>query len=158
MTLLKNWLLGVVAAALAVALAQALTPEGSVKKVGRLVGSLVLILAVVRPFLTMDLEKISLPAFYTEGGEGESSQGGEEVMKTLIGQKVGAYIVDKGAELGFRCNARVTVVEDETGWPVPWQVEIIGDHTQEQEKALSQTIARELDIPADRQTFGKEEP
>ena len=35
MTMLKDWLLGVTAAALAVALAQALTPEGTVKKIGR---------------------------------------------------------------------------------------------------------------------------
>ena len=45
----RSWLLGVTAAALAVALAQALTPEGTVKKVGRLVGGMVLLLAVAKP-------------------------------------------------------------------------------------------------------------
>lgn len=49
MTGIKNWLLGITAAALAVSLAQALTPEGTVKKIGRLVGALVLLLAALRP-------------------------------------------------------------------------------------------------------------
>ena len=49
MSFLREWLLGVTAAALAVALAQALTPEGTVKKLLRITGGLVLLLAVVRP-------------------------------------------------------------------------------------------------------------
>ena len=45
MGVVRSWLLGVTAAALVVALAETLAPEGSVKKVCRLAGGLALLLA-----------------------------------------------------------------------------------------------------------------
>lgn len=151
---LRTWLLGVVAAALAVALAQAMTPEGTVKKVGKLVGGLVLLLAVVRPLLTLDSGDLAVTASgYAALEPAEAVAGGEDVMKSLIAQKAGAYIVDKAAALGFVCTAGVTVEEGESGWPVPWSAEIAGTWTPQQQKALSQAIEEELDIPKERQTF-----
>ena len=88
----------------------------------------------------------------------EAAQSGEEAMKILIAQKAGAYIVDKGSALGVDCQASVTVRADETGWLVPWAVEITGDLTAEQERRLSQAVEEELSIPAQRQSFRKEVP
>ncbi len=159
MVFLKDWLLGIVAAALAVALAQALTPEGTVKKVGKLVGGLVLLLAVIQPLFRLDPEDLAVTAAaYSGVSPQESTQGGEEVMKTLIEQKTGAYIVDKGLALGFSCQAQVTVEEDGSGWPVPWSAVITGSWTAEQQKALSQAVAEELNIPGERQSFQEEVP
>ena len=45
MGLVRQWLLGVTCTAMVLALAQALAPEGSVKKVCRLAGGLALLLA-----------------------------------------------------------------------------------------------------------------
>ena len=155
--MLKEWLLGVTAAALAVALAQALTPEGTVKKIGRLVGGLVLLLAATRPLLELGpvdwrgLEILS-PAMTAE----EAGESGQEVMKSLIAQKAGAYIVDKGQSLGLRCEARVGVAQDSSGWPVPWEAEISGVWTAEQKRSLSRTVEEELGIPAQRQSFREE--
>ena len=85
---LREWLLGVVAAALAVSLAQSLTPDGTVKRVGRLVGGLVLLLAVVRPLGALIPRAASLPVMaYGTMTEEEAGQGGEEVIKTLIAEK-----------------------------------------------------------------------
>ena len=158
MNLLKDWLLGVIAAALAVALAQALTPEGAVKKVGRLVGGLVLLLAVVRPLGKLELDGLAVAAANMGSLAGTEERAGEKVMKTLIVEKAGAYIVDKGSALGVDCQASVTVRADETGWLVPWAVEITGDLTAEQERRLSQAVEEELSIPAQRQSFRKEVP
>lgn len=58
---LREWLLGVVAAAMAVALIQSLTPKGTVGKIGRLAGGLLLLLAIVRPLLGAGLPELSLP-------------------------------------------------------------------------------------------------
>ncbi len=155
--MLKNWLLGVTAAALAVSLAQALTPEGTVKKIGRLAGGLVLLLAAVRPLLGLEapswqgLEALS-PTLTAE----QAGQSGQEVLKTLIAEKAGAYIVDKGQSLGLRCEAEVGVVQDSSGWPVPWEVEISGAWTPEQKKSLSKAVEEELAIPAQRQSFREE--
>lgn len=155
MTELKNWLLGLTAAALAVSLAQALTPEGTVKKIGRLVGALLLLLAALRPLVSWEGALFGLPALPETAAE-ENARGGEQVMKTLIAEKAGAYIVDKGQSLGFRCKAEVGVVLDGSGWPVPWETEISGTWTSEQKKALSRAVEEELGIPAQRQSFREE--
>ncbi len=153
---LRDWLLGVTAAALAVALAQALTPQGTVKKVGKIVGGLVLLLAVIRPAVRADLTAL-LPAGGAGFTQAQAGRGGEEVLKTLIAEKTGAYIVDKGEALGCRVDrAAVTAVTDPSGWPVPWSVEVEGTWTGEQREALSAAIAAELDIPAGRQSFREE--
>ena len=159
MTFLKEWLMGVVAAALAVALAQALTPEGTVKKVGRLVGGLVLLLAVVGPVGRLNPEDLAVAAAaYSVTDQEEAEQGGEEVMKTLIAQKAGAYIEDKGGTLGCICTADVEVQKDDSGWPVPWSVRIRGSWTAEQRKELSRAVAEGLAIPAERQDFQEDVP
>ncbi|MCI8651110.1 MAG: stage III sporulation protein AF [Oscillospiraceae bacterium] len=154
---LREWLLGVVAAALAVSLAQSLTPDGTVKRVGRLVGGLVLLLAVVRPLGALIPRAASLPVMaYGTMTEEEAGQGGEEVIKTLIAEKTGAYIVDKGQALGLSCQARVRVTTDESGWPVPWEAEIWGQWTPEGKKKLSRAVEEDLGIPAQRQSFWEE--
>lgn len=157
MSFLKEWLLGVTAAALAVALAQALTPEGTVKKLLRLMGGLVLLLAVVRPLKGLAPAALPQPGDLIPSVETEN-KAGADVMKTLIAQKVGAYIVDKGSTLGCSCIAQVTVAEDGSGWAIPWSVELRGQWTAQGKKELSQTIAQELNIPAQRQTFLEEAP
>lgn len=153
MSILKDWLLSVTAAALAVALAQAVTPEGTVKKIGALVGGMVLLLVMVKPVLAINPEELAdLTADYIPQGAGEISQG-EQMMKSLIAQKTSAYIVDKGAALGVACEAEVTVQADESGWPVPWSAEITGPFTPEQHAALSKALEEELGIPPTRQRF-----
>lgn len=157
MSFLRQWLLGITAAALAVALAQALTPEGTVKKLLRLTGGLVLLLAVVRPLKGLAPEALPRPGDLVPSVE-TAETAGEEVMKTLIAQKVGAYIVDKGDQLGCPCTAQVTVAEDGSGWAVPWSVEVRGQWTAQEKKELSRLIAQELNIPEERQTFLEETP
>lgn len=153
----KNWLMGIVAAALAVSLAQAMTPEGPVRKVGRLVGGMVLLLAVARPLLRLEpamTAMAQLPG--AEVSQVRIEEGGEEMMKTLIAQKAGAYIVDKGQSLGLQCEVRVGVALDGSGWPVPWEAEISGAWTAEQKKSLSRAVEEDLGIPVERQSFREE--
>lgn len=157
MSFLREWLLGITAAALAVALAQALTPEGAIKKTVRLAGGLVLLLAVVNPLKGFTPAALPAPEALTPSAEAAAA-GGEEVMKTLIAQKAGAYIVDKGLALGCPCTAQVTVAEDENGWPIPWSAEVRGRWTDKGKAELSQAIAQELDIPTQRQSFREEIP
>lgn len=153
MTILKDWLLSVTAVGLALALAQALTPEGAVKKIGALVGGMVLLLVMVKPVLAIDLEDLAdWTVQYIPQTEFETDQG-EQIMKSLIAQKTSAYIVDKGAALGVVCQATVTVVTDESGWPVPWSAEITGSFTPEGRSALAKALEEELAIPSVRQTF-----
>lgn len=158
MEFLKSWLLGVTAAALAVSLAQALTPEGTVKKVGKLVCGLVLLLAVVRPVAAVDpaalISDWAGPGGLSQTGAGES---GKEALKILIAQKTGAYIVDKGQSLGCQVTeAAVTAAVDASGWPVPHSVRITGRWTEEGRQALSRAVEEDLAIPGERQSYQEE--
>lgn len=158
MSFLKDWILGMVAAALALALAQALTPEGTVKQIGKIVGGMVLALAVLKPVLSLDPESLpqweGLPAGVTEA---QMEQTEEEVLKTLIAQKTGAYIVDKGQSLGCQVTeAAVTAAVDASGWPVPHSVRITGRWTEEGRQALSRAVEEDLAIPGERQSYQEE--
>lgn len=154
---IKDWLLGITACALAVSLAQALTPEGTVKKVGRLVGGLVLLLAAVRPFFALDVGELAVFGAQTAPAQ-QAGTWDSEATKTLIAEKTAAYIVDKGTALGCTVAVQVRVENDENGWPVPWSAEISGTWTGPQRQALSQALEEELNIPPDRQSFKEEEP
>ena len=98
MEVIKSWLVGITCAAMVVALAEGLMPEGTVRKIGRLTGGLVLLLAVTRPLISLD------PAALTEmlGGDVQSwsgeeatlEQANEDLMKTIIAERTGAYILD----------------------------------------------------------------
>lgn len=94
----REWLLGVVAAALAVSVAQALTPSGTVKKVGRLVGGLVLLLAVARPLLRMDVTAWDLPVWDTEAIEVQTREN-QKLLEDLIAGQVQAYIEETEGEV-----------------------------------------------------------
>ena len=103
MTIIRTWLLSVTVSAMVIAVAEALMPEGSVKKVGRLTGGLILILGLVQPLVRLDYDDLydlvnSLPAgsIRQEALVEESSQ----ALKTGIEQELASYIVDKAAQLG----------------------------------------------------------
>lgn len=158
MEFLKSWILGITAAALAASLAQSLTPEGTVKKVGKLVCGLVLLLAVLRPVVSLDPAALVPDWAALEGlTQNDAEESGEEALKILIAQKTGAYIVDKGQSLGCRVTrAAVTVAEDPSGWPVPWSAAITGSWTGEGRQALERAVEEELNIPPERQSYQEE--
>ena len=60
MAFLRQWLLGVVSCAFLVSLLDQLTPEGSVRKLARFSGGLVLILCMLRPLGTAEPWELAL--------------------------------------------------------------------------------------------------
>ena len=83
------------------------------------------------------------------------------MMKSIIGEETGAYILDKAEELGISCQeVQVTCAVEENGVPYPASVVVRGDMTQEEQALLSRRIEADLAIPAERQTYesgGEEE-
>lgn len=152
MTFLRDWILGITAAALAIALAQALTPAGTVKKVGSLLGGMVLLLAALRPVLALDVDTLAVAAA-NYAPSAAPDELGQEALKSLIAEKTAAYIVDKGARLGAGVTAQVELAQDGSGWPVPYRARISGTWTEQQRQALEQAVSRELDIPPQRQSY-----
>lgn len=157
MELVRSWLTGIVAAAVVAALADSLIPEGAVKKLGRLTGGLLLLLAVLSPIGALDsrdLTEILLDyriqsQSYSAALETENAQ----LIKTIIEQETAAYIQDKAAELGIQCRAAVTCTESEDGIACPERVVISGTLTQGQIEQLEHLIEQELAIPADDQIY-----
>lgn len=162
MELLRQWLTGVTCAALVAALSDSLTTGGAVRRVGRLAGGLLLLAAVVKPVLEVDLAALSASSVMLEVEDlPAAEEAGVDLMKTIIGQETGAYILDKAAELGIPCQeVRVTCAVEENGVPYPQSVVLVGDMTQAQRRELSRRIEEDLAIPEERQSFemgGEEE-
>lgn len=157
MSALREWLLGMCAAAMAVTLADCLIPEGAVKKIGRMIGGLVLMITALQPLAELDYVSISQAwanyrmesAGYSEVLESENIQ----LIKIIMEEQAGAYIQDKAAELGIDCTVQVTCQVSEDGTPYPAQAVIQGDLTQGQQEQLQQLIEGDLAIPADEQQY-----
>ena len=154
----RSWLLGVTAAALVLALAEALVPEGTVKKVCRLAGGMALLLAAAGPVLEIvDGAALTRAA---EGWRGRTRQYEEALEErsgqfylAIIEEETAAYVMDKARELGFECAAEVTWSYDEQGVPRPWEASARGTWTPEQRAGLERLLEEELGIPAQRQRY-----
>jgi len=158
MELIKNWVIGVTCAAMLVAIADSMTPSGTVKKIGKLTGGVVLLLVVLQPFIGLDYEALSL-ALTEQRGElaAYSAQEGSilsaQLMKTIIEEQTGAYILDKATALGANCAVDVVCNVGDENIPYPAAVTVTGTLTKSQQEALAREIEANLSIPADKQTY-----
>lgn len=158
----RGWLLTVIAASLLCALADALMPPGAVKRVGRLVCGLVLLAAILSPAVRLDVaegERWLAECFASMEPRRENLE--ETVnnqMKIIIEGEYAAYIVDKAAELGWTCTARVTCERSEEGLYLPVRTEVTGPQTAGVPAQLVQSIAEDLGVPREAQVYiNKEE-
>ena len=147
MTFLKTWLLGLIAAAMVVTLADALLPEGRQRSVLRSCGGVILFLAIVQPLCSWG----GIDFRWRQGdvdamAETQISQYEEEhltAMETIIKEKCGAYISKTAAELGLTCCAQVEC-QTADGIPLPCEAVLNIPF----DTALSRRIESELGIDA----------
>ena len=152
MAFLRQWLLGVVSCAFLVSLLDELTPEGSVRKLARFSGGLVLILCMLRPLgtaepweLALDLDGLSADRAALEEQYRDVSG---QSFAAVIAERTGAYIEDKADELGLSVRAKVKT-EEEDGVPLPVSVTLYGTEN----AALADYIERELGIAKEDQLW-----
>jgi stage III sporulation protein AF len=157
---IENWIMGVTAAAMIAAIAQALTPEGSVKKAMRLACGVLMILAVLRPVKEISLEDFSFYKTRYEEGLSEYSEKMNDVNKSftrsIIEEKTATYILEKADELQIACSVSVKLKTDQSGgYPYPYSVELTvsGYPENEKKEALSRLIESQCAIPKDRQKW-----
>ena len=128
MELLRQWLVGITCAAMIVALADSLTPSGTVRKIGRMAGGLLLLVAVVQPVLHVDFSVLAASAVQIE--------------------------LDKAEALGVPCKrVTVTCTVGEDGVPYPSAVSITGAPGGEERRLLARIIEADLAIPEECQTY-----
>ena len=154
--LIRHWLVGITCAAMLVALAESLIPAGSIRRIARLTGGLVLLAAILNPLLKLDTTaltralteyKLELSAY-----SADLEEENEILMKDIIEEQSGAYIQDKAAALGITCTVRVEA-DEAAEYPIPKVVTITGELSREEREALTEQIEADFAIPADRQYY-----
>ncbi len=158
----RGWLLAVIAASLLCALAEALMPQGAVRRVGKLVCGLVLMAAVLSPVTGLDAaagqQWLEDYLAGLDRSRAELARTVESQRKAIIEQECAAYIVDKAAEFGWTCTARVACEEGAEGLFLPARAEISGALTESGRVQLLRTVAEDLGIPEEQITFEEEMP
>ena len=152
MEFLRQWLLGVIACAMLVSVVQQLCPEGSVRKLARFTGGLLLLCAMLRPLTTVELPGVDWDAGgYREAVarlELELGAAQENTMAEGIAAELEAYIEDKAESLGANVQAQVTMGTG-SGAPLPERVALRGAYS----AALAEAIEAELGVTKERQTW-----
>lgn len=150
MELVRQWLMGVTCAALMAALADGLMAKGAVKQVGKLVCALVLLCAVLRPVLSVEIPDSGqlLSRLQKEAGDSRArlEQDSGQMLKTLIERECGAYIVDKAARFGAVCQAQVECIFGEAGTWLPHRAYVTGQLDAQHRQLLTAAVHSELGI------------
>ena len=153
---LKEWLTGMIAAAVVLSLAYIVIPRGTVNTVAQFVGGLILLLAIVRPL--MQIKPDDLKVEYrgcrqeVERQITHYQEEHEAQMAAIIEEKTAAYISKKANEMGISC--RITVgTEVRGGVPIPSRISLRTTRNE----PLSRWIEEEIGIPREAQTWEVEQ-
>ena len=153
---MKEYLVGLTAAAILAALIRRVAPKGAEGRGVRLGAGLLVLICMLGP-----LGKLNVAAgakqmarwSYTPVMEAdEVARESNRLMESLISEAAETYILDKAQAMELTCSAEVSV-RLKKQYPIPWSVVIHGHGTQSQKKALTEAIASELGIPEERQEW-----
>ena len=157
---LRSWLTGMICTAAIVAISQALAPKGTMKKIGAMLGGLVLMCAMLKPALGFDFSTFSaaMSQYRLEAEEASLALTEEnlEQMKDIIAGDAEAYIADKAKELGAAAEGEVRCEVNEAGLPYPAEATVWGSFTEGQKREIRSGLEAEFGIPAERQNFLQE--
>lgn len=155
MEAIREYLIGVTAAALLCAITAKLQTKGMAASVIRLLCGVVMALAVVAPW--MDIRLDTLTDFATdiqanaESIAAEGKNDASQAIRDIISQQTRTYIMDKAESLGLSVTVDVTLSQDDT--PVAQSVTITGSVSPYSKKLLSTYIADTFGIAAEAQTW-----
>ena len=157
---LKQWLIGITAAAMLNAIAQSLMPKGAVRQVGRLTGGLVLLFAMLSPIYQLEDNSVAgaFAPYWADIARYEAAGGTDEdpFLKSIIEEQCSAYIQDKALQAGIECHAEVMCTSQTEGYPYPTKVRVTGSIDRKQRQWLEQLIETQLAIPKQAQSYETE--
>ena len=149
----REWLSAVVAVAMLLTVAQALTPEGTIRKIASFTGGLILLVTLLQPVLGADLSRLDLNldtyGQAIQKRQAELEEAGSVELTERIETQTAAYISDKADALGLTVTVRVETQPGASGVPVPWSAEVTGPRSE----TLAAYIEEELGIPRGRQIW-----
>lgn len=154
---LRNWIVSITTAAIVTSISVNITPEGPVKRIVRLTGGLIMMLVILNPLISIQLDslasyisKYQLQADWERTGiEIENIR----IMELIIEEKTEAYILDKANLIGFDCKVEIRCKTGENGYPYPYSVTIYGEPTPDQKSELAAYIETNLAVPGQRQEW-----
>lgn len=155
MEAIREYLIGITAAAVICGIAVKLTGKGLPGSAVRLMAGVFMALTVVSPLVSIKLEGLTDFALDIQSdadaivSQGESFS--KEAVREIISEQAGAYILDKAESLGLHLTVEVAVSEDE--YPVPCGVTLRGDISPYAKSVLSDYIEGNLGIPAEEQQW-----
>lgn len=153
---MKGYLLRLTAAAILSSIIGQLAPKGSSGRGARLAAGLLILAVAFSPLgqvNTLDAAEDLMKQVKADPLQTDFlAKSNRELMSSLISSEAEAYILDKANALGLSPEVTVTVSVREN-YPVPWSVILEGQRTPAQETALSTIIAKDLDIPEERQEW-----
>lgn len=161
MDAIRSYLLGLLAAVLAVSILLQLLPKNAVKKAAALCCGLLLVLASLAPLLRIDFGEFA--AYLAKAGmEADFRESGIEItdcdlLSRIIQEKTEAYILDKASEIGAEVTVSITM-ETDGAYPYPKAAELHGVWTEVQRSALALCLEEAIGIPQERQVFVRETP
>ncbi len=152
--LLRTWLLGLIATALCLTVLEALVPKGALRSIAQITGGLVLLVALLQPWLQVEIKELELSYDeyrrqmddYMAEYRGQQS----EQMKTIIEAETAAYIWEKGRPWGLEGDISVTAEERQGIW-IPAKVKLSSPYRADVAVWLSQELA----IPETAQEWGE---
>ena len=152
----QEWVRAIAGCALICAAAMALTPRGKVKNVLKLVCGIVLIMAMISPFLNKDLPDMSLDiSEYRKKADeiiGQAQEKENGLSRTIIEGEMESYILDKAKSLSVQLESvEVSVKWGDEGCWYPYEVHMTGEIPQREKNLLSSNIEAELGVPNERQ-------
>ena len=153
---LRSWLLGIVAVALCIALTEQLVSQSGIRRVLRLAGGLLLLMAMFGPLRQISGARWDLSLFQPETDretlEQELRESSQGALEQGIEEALTSYIWDKGQSIGADCQVSVTVSTDEAGLPVIGSVTLTGTY----HAALSKWLEDDMGIPPEHQIWQEE--
>lgn len=158
MSALRSYLLCVVCSGFLVALVQGMVKGKGTDKILSLAAGCFLILVVLGPLTRIDFGQLSIDGGDLGLSEEFDSQTAKEknlaLMGDLVAKQTASAIEAKAESLGISITAQVeTAPTEDSEYPVPCGVVLLGQCTERQKHQLSAYIADELGIPLAQQEW-----
>ena len=156
---IRAYLLAVSATALFVSLVTAILPDGRPKKIVYYLGSMAVLLAVVKPVLQIDISAIRAAASKLEqeltAYEVQAAVQGQKLLEERIMEACETYILDKAKTEGLSVKVSV-LLDSDAVCPKPNGVVITGQLKPEQRKWMEERLVQDLGIPREAQKWVEE--
>lgn len=145
---MEEWILSAACCGILMALIHSLLPKGTWSRLGQLAGGILMILTVVGPLVTLDMDQVMGQLELLAARQEEESETLNEeawsITEELINEEYEAYILERAQELGILCQVEIECRETDAGIPIPGQVIVTGDLQDDAKTVLSQLIADEF--------------